>query len=66
MTEGVSKDHFPAWLVFNGEIIFYAYGVACAVDGGCGMNEFMLNHLQGLMVILYHDMLALDVGMEPF
>ena len=40
--------------------------VAYAVDGRHSMDGFVLNHLQGFVVILYHDVLALDIGMEPF
>ena len=48
------------------EIIFFAYVVVCILDRGCSMDGFVLDHLQGFMVILYHDVPAINVGMELF
>ena len=41
-----------------------AYAEACAEAGGCHMDRLLLDQFQQLMVILYYDMPATNVGVE--
>ena len=54
----VSKDHVLAWLTLDGVMVLLHAEKHVLQPRGCGMDGFVLNHLQGLMVVFYDNMPA--------
>ena len=52
-------------LILNGVVILLHMQKYVLKLGGCHIDRLLLDHFQQIMVILYHEIPAIDVGVEP-